>query len=92
MGPRSPEGKAAKAIIDRLNSFEFADNALAYMLANSNIHVQKRLFHVFMHLVRIWAGRYDAGIMDDSEISMLVNSKRIQEALERYGYVFSESN
>jgi hypothetical protein len=90
MGPRSPEGLAAKALAKALDSFSFKDNVLAYMLANSNIHVQKKLFNVFMHLIRIWAGRYDAGLIDDSEIGMLVNSKRIQDALEKWGYVFTE--
>lgn len=87
---RSPEGKAAKNLIAALDSFSFQDNVLAYMLANSNPHVQKRLFNVLLHCVRIWAQRYDMGIMDDAEVSVLVNSKRILEALERFGVVFTE--
>ena len=91
MGPRSPEGLAAKAIAKHLDTFTFQDNVLAYMLANTSPQIQKRLFNTFMHLVRIWAGRYDQGqTMDDAEINMFVNSKRIQESLERYGYVFTE--
>lgn len=88
MGPRSPEGRAAKAIVDKLNDYDIQENVIAYALSNANLHIQKKLFNVFMHLVKIWAGRYDAGIIDDTDFGMLVNSKRIQEALERYGYIF----
>lgn len=90
MGPRSQEGKAATAVIKQLNVLEFHDGAFAYMLSNANTAIQKRLFNTFMHLIRIWAARYDGGIIDDDEMAMFVNSKRIMECMEKWGYAFND--
>lgn len=62
------------------------------MLSNGNNHVQKRLFNLLMHMVRIWAARYETGNYSDDTLDMHVNAKRIQEALERYGYVFTPND
>lgn len=90
MGPRSQEGKAAAAVIKQLNVLEFHDGAFAYMLSNANVAIQKRLFNTFMHLVLIWSKRYDGGFIDDEEMTMLANSKRIVECMQKWGYIYTE--
>lgn len=84
MGPRSPEGKAAKAILDALDKASVNEQAIAYMLYNSPSILHDRLFRVFMWLIRRWAQDYDEGNFDLDNMDTKVQSKRIVEHMERY--------
>lgn len=73
-------------IIDSLDKSEVNEQAIAYMLYNANSHIQKRLFKVFVYLIRHWAINYDADYFDPESEYLAVTAKRIHETLERYGY------
>jgi hypothetical protein len=88
MGPRSPEGKAAKTILTALDKVEMNEAAIAYMLYNSHPIIHKRLWKIFMHLVKFWATDFDNDTLDSESIDVVVNSKRVYEALEQYGQMF----
>lgn len=84
MGPRSPEGKAAKLILAAIDKAEVNEEALAYMLYNSPSILHARLFKVFMALINRWAMDYDTGNMTLDNMDTVTNSKRIVEYMERY--------
>ena len=87
MGPRSPEAKLAKKIEDGLNVIEFNDSFCAYMLHKLHGRIQARLFNIFMNLIYAWAGDYQNGDYDNDTYDGVVHSMRIQEMMERYGYI-----
>lgn len=88
MGPRSPEGKAAKAIIAAVDKAEVNEGAIAYMLTNSPTVIHKRLFRIFLHLVHFWATDFDADFFDDESVNLKTDAKRLHETLERYGRIW----
>lgn len=90
MGPRSPEAKLAKKIEDALNVFEFNASFCAYMLSLTHPRIQARLFNIFMNLIYQWAQHLEEGKIDTSTYDVLVNAKRIQESMERYGYTLQD--
>lgn len=85
MGPRSPEGKAATAIVNALDKASISEAAIAYMLQGQNHVIQKRLWKVFVWLVKYWAMNYDADQFDEDTVNVTVNAKRVYDVLERYG-------
>lgn len=88
MGPRSPEGKAAKSILNALDKVEMDEAAIAYMLYNSHPIIHKRLWKIFMHLVKFWASDYDNDALDSESVNVVVNAKRVHEVMENYGQMF----
>jgi hypothetical protein len=88
MGPRSPEGKAAKAVIAALDKAELDEAAIAYMLYNSSRIIHKRLWKIFMHLVKFWASDFDNDDLDPESLNVVVNAKRVHEQMERFGQMF----
>ena len=88
MGPRSPEGKAAKAIIAAVDKAEVNEGAIAYMLTNSPNVIHKRLFKIFLHLIHFWATDFDADYLDDESANVKTNAKRIHEVMVKYGQIW----
>lgn len=88
MGPRSPEGKAAKTIIAALDKAEIDEAAIAYMLYGAGPVIHKRLWKIFMHLVKFWATDFDNDDLDKETINVVVNAKRVHETMERFGQLF----
>jgi len=89
MGPRSPEAKLANKIIEGLNVVQINTGFIAYMLyQKSGGVIQKRIFDIFMHLVKHWCVMIENGEFDTDNYDVGINAMRIKDAMEKHGYTF----
>ena len=84
MGPRSPEGKAAKAFLNGIDKMDINEEAVAYMLYNSSRVMHARLYRIIMYLINMWAEDYDRGDFTNDDMNACVNAARIRDAMETY--------
>jgi hypothetical protein len=79
---RSDEGKAAKAFIDKINSFSFNEALFAEMvLALGGMALTPRIMRIVKALIRSLGGAYDDGNVNAETIE----ARRLMDTLDHYG-------
>lgn len=91
MAARSPSLRAAEKIIAALNNHDIEPVEVAAFLSFASATIQGMLYKVCLKLLYNWAAQYDSNDYapgSDFE-GVCINAKRIVEAFERKGGMFS---
>lgn len=81
----STEEKVAKSLIKGLDSLTFEASKFTIPIAHAPLAIRQRFLTLVVHLVNVWAIKYDNALWEDEEeMDFLVDAKRIQESLSPF--------
>lgn len=91
MAARSPSLRAAEKIIAALNNHEADGVEIAAFLSFASEAIQSTLYKVCLKLIYNWAADFDASryTAGSAYEGVCINAKRIVEAFEKKGGLFS---